>query len=69
MLYKLEVENFYSIRDPQTLDLSVVERCPIPRAVMHPSMKVRTCARLRSSPSMARTLRVKRRCCARSNSS
>ncbi|WP_439604934.1 AAA family ATPase, partial [Shinella sp.] len=30
MLYKLEVENFYSIRDPQVLDLSVDAKVPDP---------------------------------------
>ena len=30
MLYKLEVENFFSIRDPQVLDLTVDERVPDP---------------------------------------
>lgn len=30
MLYRLEVENFYSIRDSQTLDLTVAPNVPDP---------------------------------------
>jgi hypothetical protein len=30
MLYKLEVENFFSVRDPQVLDLSVDGKVPDP---------------------------------------
>ena len=36
MLYKLEVENFYSIRDPQVLDLSVDGKVPDPEGRLVP---------------------------------
>ena len=36
MLYKLEVENFFSIRDPQVLDLSVDGKVPDPEGLYAP---------------------------------
>ena len=36
MLYKLEIDNFFSIRDPQVLDLSVNGQVPDPESRFAP---------------------------------